>query len=55
MEHQKNEIPMGNVMLTTVGEALQAITESEDVPNYHSMVREYMLKKSVKFADEHDF
>lgn len=55
VEHQKNEIPIGNVMLTTVGEALQAITESEDVPNYHRMVREYMLKKNVKFVDEHDF
>lgn len=54
-EHKNGEIPIGNVMLTSVGEALQRITEDEKIPNYYEMIREYVLKNSVKLADEHDF
>lgn len=54
-EHRNGEIPIGNVMLTSVGESLQAITDVEEIPNYYEMVREYMIKKNIKFANEHDF
>lgn len=54
-EHKEDEIPIGNVMLTSVGEALQRITEDEEIPNYYEMIREYVVKKGVKLADEHDF
>lgn len=54
-EHKKGEIPIGNVMLTSVGEALQRITESEEIPNYFEMVKEYVIKSGAKFAVEHNF
>jgi len=54
-EHKKGEIPIGNVMLTSVGQSLQKITEAEEIPNYHEMIREYVLKSGIKLAEEHDF
>ena len=42
-------------MLTSVGEALQRITEVEEIPNYYEMIQEYLLENNVKLADEHDF
>lgn len=54
-EHTKGQVPIGNVMLTSVGEALQRITETEDIPNYYEMIKEYVLKHGVKFAEEHNF
>lgn len=54
-EYKKGELPVGNVMLTSVGEALKAITESVEVKDYHEMVRKYMSDKGVKFAIEHEF
>lgn len=54
-QHNIDEIPIGDVMLTSVGEALQRITEAEEIPNYYEMIREYVVEKGVKLADEHDF
>lgn len=54
-EHTKGEIPIGNVILTSVGEALCRITEVEEIPNYYDMTREYVMSQGVKFAEEHDF
>lgn len=54
-EHRIDEIPIGNVVLTSVGKALQSITEVEEIPNYYEMIREYVVKNGVKLADEHDF
>lgn len=54
-EHRRSEIPIGNVLLTSVGEALQRITEVEEIPNYYEMIQEYLLENNVKLADEHDF
>lgn len=42
-------------MLTSVGEALQRITETEEIPNYYEMIKEYVLKNGAKFAEEHNF
>ena len=54
-EYKKGELPVGNVMLTSVGEALKAITDSVEVKDYYEMVRKYMSDKGVKFATEHEF
>lgn len=54
-EHKKGQVPIGNVMLTSVGEALQRITETEEIPNYYEMIKEYVLKNGAKFAEEHNF
>ena len=54
-EYKKGELPVGNVMLTSVGKALKAITDSVEVKDYYEMVRKYMSDKGVKFATEHEF
>lgn len=53
--YQKGELPIGNVMLTSVGEALKSITDSVEISDYYEMVKKYMSDKGVKFADEHDY
>lgn len=54
-EYKKGELPIGNVMLTSVGEALRVITESVEVKDYHEMIRKYMSDNGVKFEIEHEF
>ncbi len=53
--YQKGELPIGNVMLTSVGEALKSITDAVEISDYYEMVKKYMSDKGVKFADEHDY
>ena len=54
-EYQKGELPIGNVMLTSVGEALKSITDSVEISDYYEMVKTYMSDKGVKFADAHEY
>lgn len=54
-EHADGDIPIGNILLTSVGEALQRITEPEDIPEYYNMVKKHVLRKGIKLADKHNF
>lgn len=54
-EYRKGELPIGNVMLTSVGEALKPITDSVEISDYYEMVKIYMSDKGVKFADDHEY
>ena len=54
-EYQKGKLPIGNVMLTSVGEALKSITDSVEISDYYEMVKTYMSDKGVKFADAHEY
>lgn len=54
-EHKSGNIPIGNVVLTSVGKALQKITESEDIPDYYNMIKKYLLSKNIKLAGNHNF
>lgn len=47
--------PAGNVMLTAVGKSLRKIIEPVEIEGYHDMVKEYLIKKDVKFADINDY
>ncbi len=49
-EYNKGKLPAGNVMLTSVGEALKSITDSIEIGDYYEMVRKYMSDNGVKFA-----
>lgn len=51
-KHEKNEMPIGNVMFTAVGSALSKITEYEKIDNYWGMVKKYMEANRVKFLGE---
>lgn len=54
-EYEKGKLPIGNVMLTSVGEALKSITDSIEIDDYYEMVKMYLSDKGVKFAEEHDY
>ena len=54
-EYEKGEFPIGNVMLTSVGEALKSITDSFEIYDYYVMIKQYLVDKGVKFAEEHDY
>ena len=45
----------GGVMLTAVGEALRKIIEPIEIDGYPEMIKEYMIKKGVKFANIDDY
>ena len=56
IEDLKNaELPIGNVMLTSVGEALSRITESEDIDGFNHMVDKYLEDQRCKIVYEHDY
>ena len=52
---EQEVIPIGNVILTDTGKALLKITEPVKIEGYHDMVKEYLIKKDVKFADINDY
>lgn len=54
-EYPRENLPIGNVMLTSTGEALGAITDFVEISDYYEMVKKYMLDKGVKFAEDHDY
>ncbi|WP_297956703.1 DUF2806 domain-containing protein [uncultured Ruminococcus sp.] len=47
--------PAGNVMLTAVGESLSKIIEPIKIEGYHEMLKEYLIKNGVEFADINDY
>lgn len=44
-KHPKDELPIGNVILTSVGEALKSITDSVEISDYYEMVKQYLSDK----------
>lgn len=54
-EHDDDYIPIGNVILTSVGKALQKITDPEEIPQYYEMIKKYLLDQNVKLAEKHNF
>ena len=38
-----------------VGEALKSITDSVEIDDYYVMIKQYLVDKGVKFAEEHDY
>lgn len=54
-DYKKGELPVGNVLFTSVGESLASITDSVEINYYYEMVRKYMSDNGVKFAAEHEF
>lgn len=54
-KYNANGFPIGNVILTSVGESLKSITETIKIDGYNSMIKNYMEKENVVFDDEHDF
>ena len=46
-EHEKNKVPIGNVMLTSTGECLMNITPTDTILHYDDMVRKYIQNNNT--------
>ena len=53
--HNKGCVPIGNVLLTTAGEALRQITPVDRMEGYTEALEKYMKANSVKFAENVPF
>lgn len=53
--HDKGRFPLGNVMLTSAGEALEKITELEMIDGYDAAIKKYMMSNNVIFADRTNY
>ena len=54
-KHKDDQVPIGNVLLTSVGEALSSITDNVEIDGYHDMIKSYLKNEGNKLAEEHDF
>lgn len=52
---RKDNFPMGNVMLTKVGECLQNITLLEAIDGYEDMLKEYMMANGIEYVKESNY
>lgn len=49
--HKKDQLPIGNVMLTEAGECLSRIIQPIAIPNYISLEKKYMINNGVVFKE----
>ncbi len=54
-DHAKNELPIGNIILTTAGEALQRIIEPEEINGCFKMITQNMKENGVRMSTEHNY
>lgn len=52
VEHERGNIPIGNVILTSAGETLIDITTIEEISGYDDAIKKYMCSNGVTFSDE---
>ena len=52
---KENLFPSGRIILTEVGNILSKIPEPIKIEGYHDMIKEYLLKKGVKFGNIDDY
>lgn len=50
--YKKNEIPIGNVILTSAGECLMNITQVETISNYSKMIEKYLEHNNIKILED---
>lgn len=49
--HKKDQLPIGNVMLTEAGDCLCRIIQPTPIPNYISLEKKYMISNGVVFKE----
>ena len=54
-EHKNNEIPIGNVMLTSTGECLMNITPTDMITDYDKMLIKFLENKGEKALKKPEF
>lgn len=51
-QNNNKQLPIGNVMLTKAGEALQKITESIDLKDYYLMIVKHLMNNNIIYISE---
>ena len=51
-EHEKNAVPIGNVMLTSSGECLMNITPTDTISDYGKMIEKYVRNNNTKILED---
>lgn len=54
-KHNKDEIPIGNVMLTDAGECLRRITQPIEIPDYEAIEKDFMIQNGVIYKDSTEY
>jgi hypothetical protein len=54
-EHKAGELPSGNVLLTSTGNALSSIVEEVNIDGYHDMIKNFFERRQVTFSTNHDY
>lgn len=54
-EHKNNEIPIGNVMLTSTGECLMNITPTDTITNYDKMLIKFLENNRTKILEDSEY
>ena len=50
-KHNKDQIPLGNVILTNAGECLRRITPPVELPDYEAAEKAFMIKNGVTYKE----
>lgn len=50
-KHEKNEVPIGNVILTLTGECLMKITPTDTMPDYGEVIEKYLRNDNIKILE----
>ena len=51
-EHEKNEVPIGNVVLTSAGQCLMDMTPTDTIVDYAIMIKKYLQNKNTKILED---
>lgn len=54
-QHESGSIPIGDVILTSAGEALKNITTIEEISGYDEAIKKYMCSKGVIYSEEEQY
>lgn len=49
--HRKDQLPIGNILLTEAGDCLCRIIQPTPIPNYISLEKKYMISNGVVFKE----
>lgn len=55
VEYKTKNFPMGNIVLTKVGACLKDIIPLETIVGYEDIIKNYLLKRNVKYMDESNY
>lgn len=55
LKHNKDEIPIGNVLLTDAGECLKRITQPVYISNYEAIEKDFMIQNGVEYKDSTEY